>query len=51
MTKFVGKNLNRLDGIDKVTGAGKFASDMTAPGMPLRQDIAKPLSPCKNIEG
>lgn len=33
MMKFVGKNINRLDGVDKVTGAGTFSSDMTAPGM------------------
>jgi len=33
MAKFVGKNVDRLDGVEKVTGTGTFSSDMTAPGM------------------
>ncbi len=33
MAKFVGKNFDRLDGVEKVTGTGTFSSDMTAPGM------------------
>ena len=33
MTKFVGKSMKKLDGVDKVTGAGTFTSDMVAPGM------------------
>jgi xanthine dehydrogenase molybdenum-binding subunit len=33
MMKFVGKNIDRRDGVDKVTGVGTFSTDMTAPGM------------------
>ncbi len=33
MMKIVGKNVDRLDGVDKVTGVGTFTTDLSAPGM------------------
>jgi xanthine dehydrogenase molybdenum-binding subunit len=49
MTKFVGKDINRLDGVDKVTGAGKFATDMTAPGMLYGKILRSPHPHAKII--
>ena len=31
--KFVGHNVKRVDGVEKVTGAAKFVGDITVPGM------------------
>jgi CO/xanthine dehydrogenase Mo-binding subunit len=31
--KYVGRNVPRVDGIDKVTGSAKFVGDITVPGM------------------
>jgi len=31
--KFVGRNVPRVDGIDKVTGKAKFTGDLIIPGM------------------
>lgn len=42
MAKFVGKSVNRLDGIDKVTGAGTYATDMVAPGMLFGKILRSP---------
>ncbi len=42
MTKFVGKSVKRLDGIDKVTGIGTFTSDMVAPGMLFGKILRSP---------
>ena len=33
MGRYVGKSVNRLDGVQKATGAAAFTSDMSAPGM------------------
>ena len=32
-TKFVGHNVPRVDGIEKVTGRAKFTGDLAIPGM------------------
>ena len=42
MTKFVGKSVKRLDGVDKVTGAGTFSSDMVTPGMLFGKILRSP---------
>src|SRR5258706_12410814 len=31
--KFVGHNVKRVDGVEKVTGAARFVGDITVPGM------------------
>ena len=31
--KFVGHNVKRVDGVEKVTGAARFIGDITVPGM------------------
>ena len=31
--KYVGKNVHRVDGFDKVTGKAKFVGDLMMPGM------------------
>jgi CO/xanthine dehydrogenase Mo-binding subunit len=31
--KYIGRNVARVDGIDKVTGKAKFVGDITVPGM------------------
>ncbi len=33
MKRYIGKRVNRLDGIDKATGRGMYASDLFVPGM------------------
>lgn len=49
MMKYVGKKINRLDGPDKVTGAGTFSSDMTAPGMLYGKILRSPHPHAKVI--
>ena len=31
--KYVGRNVPRVDGVEKVTGKAKFVGDITVPGM------------------
>ena len=31
--KYVGRNVKRVDGVEKVTGAAKYVGDITIPGM------------------
>lgn len=49
MTKFVGKNIDRLDGIEKVTGTGTFSTDMSAPGMLYGKILRSPHPHAKVI--
>ncbi|AFM25079.1 xanthine dehydrogenase family protein molybdopterin-binding subunit [Desulfomonile tiedjei] len=42
MGKYVGKSINRLDGVQKVTGSATFASDMIAPGMLFGKILRSP---------
>ena len=40
--KFVGKSVERLDAIDKVTGSGMFTTDFTLPGMLFGKVLRSP---------
>lgn len=40
--KYVGKSVNRVDGWDKVTGAGIFTHDVTMPGMLFAKVLRSP---------
>lgn len=42
MGKYVGKSINRLDGVQKVTGSAMFTSDMVAPGMLFGKVLRSP---------
>jgi CO/xanthine dehydrogenase Mo-binding subunit len=48
--KFVGQNVRRVDGIDKVTGKAKFTGDLVIPGM-LHGKILRSLYPHARIKG
>ncbi|MBF0528391.1 MAG: molybdopterin-dependent oxidoreductase [Deltaproteobacteria bacterium] len=50
MGRYVGKSINRLDGVQKVTGAATFASDMVAPGMLFGKILRSPHPHAKVIK-
>jgi CO/xanthine dehydrogenase Mo-binding subunit len=49
-TKFVGQNVARVDGIDKVTGKAKFTGDLAIPGMLYGKILRSPF-PHARIRG
>src|SRR5260370_41376462 len=40
--KVIGKSLPRVDGVEKVTGAAKFAADYTLPGTLIAKVVRSP---------